>query len=213
MGRRRLRRVGGRAVRAGGLQQPVAQGGGVGVGEVGQRRLGVAPAHDLEPQLGQAQHPADERPHDVDALHPGQRHAAGPADEDAAVDLQLAVGQPVAGGPPGDRSEHHGEQGAADEHRRHCARALPQPLRAEDGQQDDERPAAAQQRGQRVQAAPAVVGPGRCGGPVGRHRPAARASPSADSRSRSRAASAARRPGTLASVAAAAVCRVTVASP
>jgi hypothetical protein len=62
--------------------------GGV-LGQERQRRLGVARADDLEPQLGQPEQPRVERPDDVDRLHPAERHAAAALGEHAALDLQL----------------------------------------------------------------------------------------------------------------------------
>ena len=81
----------------------------------------------------------------------------------------------------------------------------------EDDDQCDQRPAAADDRRERVQPVPDTVVDRR--GRLGAHRPAAFASPSAASWSRRRAASAALRPGMRASLAAAAVCIRTVASP
>ena len=81
----------------------------------------------------------------------------------------------------------------------------------DEGQQDEGRHEAAdaRHRRERVEAAPALSGR-RWIGRSARHMPAAIDSPSSVSRSRSRAASAVSRPGIRASLAAAAVCSLTV---
>ena len=198
-------------------QQHRPERAGVLLGQVGQRRLGVAAADHLQAQLGEPQQPSDERADDVDALDPGERDPPGAADEQPAVDLQLAARHPVPRGAPDDGAQQAHDQGADGQQHdeRGEGRALAQALRAERGEHQHQGPAAAQQRRQGVQALPAAVLV-RPGGELrggGGHRLAARASPRAVSRSRSRAASWVRSPGTEASVAAAAVWSVTVARP
>ena len=193
------------------VEQPGAQPQRVVLAEEGQRRLGVPAADHLEPQLGQPQDPGVEGAHDVHRLHPGQRDAAAAGGEHPALDLELGAGDPVAHGPPRQvaQQERGGDPDAEQQGDGPVVEAAPRALLAEQREQDQRELPASQQRGQRVQPDPAVGEWRRSGS----HTPAWRASPRAARRSRRRVASAASRPGTVASVAAAAVCIVTVASP
>ena len=173
----------------------------------------------LEPQLGQPEAPGQQRPDQLDRLQPLERDGPGTPPQQPLVDPQLPPDDVVAG----DQPAHH----RADQH---------QPPPRSHGEQPPLRCPGSGSPARRWRRWPArrgrpprssgvsgcsaarrgsggEPGGGRCQAPWDGHRPSARASPRAARRSRSRAASSGGRPGILASVAAAAVCSCTVASP
>ncbi len=200
----------------GGRVEPVMRGQQAGpqlerglLGQVGQTSVGVAGAGQPDAQFGQSERAGQERPHHVYRLDPGHRQLPGVAAQQAGLDPQRGPVQLPAGDQPVDHGRdhrHHGQPPVVQV--RPVVAELPGRGDAHDGQHPDRGPAGAHERRQRVQPVP-LAGhvPGRAG-----HRPAAFASPRAASRSRSRAASSRSSPGIRASLAAAAVCSLTVAS-
>ena len=195
------------------------------LGQVGETAVGVAGARQPDAKFGQAERAGQERPHHVYRLDPGHGELPGVAAQQSGLDPQRGTIQLPAGDQPVDHGRDHRYHGQAPVVQvRPVGAELPGRGDAHDGQHSHGGPAGAHQRRQRVQPVP-LAGhrsgwaghvprraghfpvPGRAG-----HRPAAFASPSAARRSRSRAASSRSSPGIRASLAAAAVCSLTVAS-
>ena len=211
-------------------QQDEPELGCLGHGEVGQTSVGGTRAGQAHTQLGDTQQPGEQGAHDVDGLNAGEREAARvPADE-PGLDAQRVALEAPAGHHPVDVAIDGRPERDDDEVVRLGRGVLGPGVHGGDEHQEHEcrgQPADAGEWRQRVKPLPVAPGRlhrlgwfrrrsrlsrfgGRRLGSVGCHIPAAIASPSSVNRSRSRAASSVSRPGMRASLAAAAVCNLTV---
>ena len=209
------------------IQQVSADRQRLRLGQVGEVGLAAAVPDHLDAQFGEPERAGDERADDIDRLQPRQRYPPALAGEDAVLQSQITtLDAPPAAQPRQVAGECRNGQHDGDDQQELGARETPaaQAVLSRDGGDDAECAPPAQHRCERMQARPFGA---RNSGQRGRrsrrngrvcresfpHRPAARASPSIARRSRNRSASAAGSPGTRASLAAAAVCRRTVARP
>ena len=199
-----------------GVEVPGQQGqpelGRLRLGQVGQLAVRGSRSGNADPQLRHAEQAREQRADDVDGLDAGQREAVRVLPDQPRLYAQRVPLESPARHHPVHVAVDGGDQRDHDEVVRLGRPVLRLRVHGGDEEQEDQggREAAdACHRRQRVEAAPPVVGERR-GTLVGRHMPAAIDSPSSVSRSRSRAASAASSPGMRASLAAAAVCSLTV---
>ncbi len=204
-GRRlRLRGSGGGRRAPGQREQPESQRLDLALAEVGEATRVAGRAAHPQAELRDADQPGETRAHDVDRLELREGEAQRPAADQTGLDQDVVLVDPPPGHEPRDESEHDQEPDDRELDDRVVGVGSPAEQRRQQHDGDRDRPAAAaHDRRQRVQPPPLALV----------HRPAASASPSSASRSRRRAASARLRPGMRASLAAAAVCMCTVASP
>ena len=103
------------------VEQVLAQRLGAAEVEEGQGERGVGPARRLHDHPGQPEQPCEQRPRQLDGLHPLQAHLPVLAEQDALAQLDLATTDAEAGEAPahpvdpGDHPEEERERGEGDE--------------------------------------------------------------------------------------------------